>query len=230
VNERRYYHAYDDRYCQVHEKGLEWFTQDASRIVAETMSKYGVAKSSRILELGCGEGRDARELLAQGYDLTATDVSPEAVRHCREKYPQFAEHFQVLDAVTGQAEAQYDFIYAIAVLHMLVEDADRLDFLNFVRDSLTEGGIALLCMLGDGSVERSSDISPAFDTQERQHGATGQSVCIAGTSCRIVSFETLLAELAASGLENVEHGFTTVEEYAIPGVFPQMMYALVKRK
>ena len=227
---RKYYEAYDDRYRQVHEKGLEWFSEDASRIVAETMGKYGIVKNSCILELGCGEGRDAKALFEQGYDLIATDVSPEAIRHCKEKLPQFAERFHVLDAVAGQAEERYDFVYAIAVMHMLVEDADRLAFLRFVRDSLCDEGMALLCMLGDGEAERSSDIATAFDTQERQHGATGRSVCIAGTSCRIVSFATLLDELAASGLEVAEHGFTTVEEYAIPGVFPQMMYAVVKRK
>ena len=226
---RKYYEAYDARYRQTHEAGLEWFTQDASRIVAQTIEKYGVTKESRMLEIGCGEGRDARHLLQAGYDLTATDVSAEAIRHCREKLPQFAERFRVLDAVAEMPAEQYDFVYAIAVLHMLVEDDDRAAFLRFVRGSLKEDGIALLCMLGDGKVQRSSDISTAFDLQERTHGQTGRTLNIASTSCRMVDEETLDAELKRAGLLLVERSMTTIEEYAMPGFLPQMTAVVVKR-
>ena len=129
---RKYYEAYDDRYKQAHEAGLDWFTLDVSRIVQDVLGRFGVEKSSRILELGCGEGRDAMHLLEKGYDLTATDISPEAIRHCREKIPESAERFRVLDAVAGVPQEQYDMVYAIAVLHMLVEDKDRAAFLRFV--------------------------------------------------------------------------------------------------
>ena len=227
---RKYYEAYDDRYKQAHEAGLDWFTLDASRIVQDVLGRFGVEKSSRILELGCGEGRDAMHLLAKGYDLTATDISPEAIRHCREKMPESAERFHVLDAVAGVPQEQYDMVYAIAVLHMLVEDEDRAAFLRFVRGSLKENGIALLCMLGDGKVQRASDISTAFDLQERTHGQTGRTLMVAGTSCRIVDRNTLQKELDCAGLSVVEQGMTLVEEYAMPGFLPEMMYAVVRGK
>lgn len=227
---RKYYEAYDDRYRQAHKEGLEWFTRDASCIIAEVMARFCVTKRSRILEIGCGEGRDARHLLETGHDLTATDVSAEAIRHCREKLPQFAERFKVLDAVAETPAERYDFVYAIAVLHMLVEDNDRAAFLRFVRGSLKEDGIALLCMLGDGKVQRSSDISTAFDLQERTHGQTGRTLNIASTSCRMVDDETLEKELESAGLLLIERGMTTIEEYAMPGFLPRMTAVVVKAK
>ena len=227
---RKYYEAYDDRYRQAHEAGLQWFADEASGIVMETMQKYGVQMRSRILEIGCGEGRDARALLKAGYDLTATDVSPEAIRHCKEKTPQFAEKFRVTDAVAEQPRERYDFVYAIAVLHMLVEDADRAAFLRYVRGSLKENGIALLCMLGDGTVQRSSDISTAFDLQERTHTHTGRTLRVAGTSCRMVDDETLEKELESAGLMLIERTMTAIEEYAIPGFLPQMTAVVVQRE
>ena len=120
MSERKYYDAYDDRYQQVHGLNLRWFAENPSPIVAETMKNYSVSREHRLLEIGCGEGRDARPLLEQGYDLLATDVSPEAVAFCRNAMPDHADRFRVLDCVAGTLEESFDFIYAVAVVHMPV--------------------------------------------------------------------------------------------------------------
>ena len=53
--QRKYYEAYDDRYRQIHEEGLQWFYDTPTPIVMETVKEFDIAKDSRILELGCGE-------------------------------------------------------------------------------------------------------------------------------------------------------------------------------
>lgn len=77
--QQKYYHAYDDRYRQVHEQNLQWSHENPSQIVAEAIATFAISRQHRLLEIGCGEGRDAFPLLEQGYDLLATDVSPEAI-------------------------------------------------------------------------------------------------------------------------------------------------------
>ena len=57
---REYYKAYDDRYAQVHGEELRWFSEDPSPIVEDVIQEYGISKEDRSLEIGCGEGRDAR--------------------------------------------------------------------------------------------------------------------------------------------------------------------------
>lgn len=222
MNERKYYEAYDDRYRQVHEKKLQWASDAPSPIVSLVMERFGISTDAQILELGCGEGRDARFLLTRGYQVTATDISPEAIAYCRRENPEFAEHFQVLDCVAGEWDGKFDLIYAVAVIHMLVEDTHRAAFYRFIRDHLTEKGIALICTMGDGTVERKSDISTAFDLQERTHGESGEKLLLAGTSCRMVSWESFLREIAENGLKTADHGLTSVEPD-----FPVMMYAVV---
>ena len=64
--QRRYYEAYDERYKQVHQKSLQWFSSLPSKIVEETITEYGISKISKILEIGCGEGRDAIYLMKNG--------------------------------------------------------------------------------------------------------------------------------------------------------------------
>ena len=222
--ERRYYEAYDDRYRQVHGRDLQWFADVPTPIVGEILERYGIAKNAGILEIGCGEGRDAGVLLAQGYDVLATDVSPAAIDFARKRFPGFRERFRVLDCLTEKLEKKFDFIYAVAVIHMLVPDADRDGFYAFILEHLAEEGMALIGTMGDGIQERQSDIATAFDLQERIHEPTGRKVTIAGTSCRMVSRETFRRELERNGLKIVESGIT-----AAPPDFPQMMYALVEK-
>lgn len=221
--ERKYYEAYDERFKQIHEQDLQWFSDEPSRIVMETIRDFSVSPQSRLLEVGCGEGRDAYPLLLQGFDLLATDISPEAIAFCRRKFPEFASCFKVEDCVTGSLGKRFDFIYAVAVLHMLVSDDDRNAFYRFIRAHLAPDGIALICTMGDGDFERRSDINTAFDLQERVHEPSGKTVQIAGTSCRIVSFKTFEGELLRNGLNVIKKGMTAVEPD-----FPQMMFAVVK--
>ena len=185
---RPYYEAYDDRYRQVHRENLEWFGRNPSPIVGQVLEEFHLGPDSSILELGCGEGRDAIHLLHQGYRVLATDISPEAIAHCQRLAPEYGDCFQVLDCIDGKLEKNFDFIYAVAVVHMLVEDIHRKGFYHFIRSHLKESGIALICTMGDGEIQRKSDITNAFSLQERIHEQSGKTVHIASTSCRMVDF------------------------------------------
>lgn len=219
----KYYEAYDLRYRQVHEKGLAWFGGQPTPIVGEVLAKYGVQPDASMLEIGCGEGSDAAFLLQRGCNLTATDVSPAAITYCQTKYPQWAEHFSVLDCLKDDTSARYDFIYAVAVLHMLVPDEDRQRLLTFLCDHLTEQGVGLIIVMGDGEMRRATDISAAFELQERTHQSSGQTLMLASTSCRIVTREELRGEIRQAGLEMAEMGDTSWDD------MPFAMYAVVKK-
>lgn len=222
---RKYYEAYEDRYLQVHEKNLQWASDAPSPAVMQTIEKYHIRPTASILELGCGEGRDAIALLQKGYGVTATDISPEAIRHCRQKLPEYTFRFQVLDCIGGSLEKRYDFIYAIALVHMLVNDDDRAGFYRFIRDHLKDDAIALVCTMGDGTISRKSDTATAFDLQERVHSLSGKKMLLAGTSCSMVTWDTFLAEIRSSGMTILDHGLTEA-----PPDFPVMMYAVISKK
>lgn len=224
MSDRAYYHAYDDRYRQVHEQNLQWFSEEPASIVGDIIRDFAISRHHKLLEIGCGEGQDARRLLAQGFDLLATDVSAEAIRFCRERAPVYADRFQVLDCVADSLDMTFDFIYAVAVVHMLVADADRDAFYRFIREHLNPDGVALICTMGDGLTERQTEIGEAFELRERVHSQTGKTLRIAATTCRMVSFQTFDGELARNGLSICRQGVSDRE----PG-FSQMMYAVVKK-
>ena len=221
--ERKYYEAYDDRYRKLHSQDLQWFCDAPTPILREVMTKFGITKEHKVLELGCGEGRDAYPLFEQGYHLLATDISPAVVRYAQKKWPQYSDCFEVLDCISGEIGQRFHFVYAVAVVHMLVEDADRNAFYHFIRRHLTPDGIALICTMGDGKIQRQTDVTTAFDLQPRIHQQSGKTVHVANTSCRMVDFETFRQELNGNDFTILEEGIT-----AAPPDFPIMMYAVVK--
>ncbi len=222
---RKYYEAYDDRYRQVHELGLAWSYGAPTPIVKEVIEEFGISQTCKLLEIGCGEGRDSVPVLQEGFDLLATDISSQVIFWCRERFPEFKDRFQIMDCLNGQLDEKFDFIFAVAVLHMLVEDEDRKRFYRFFREHLEDDGLGLICTMGDGEMECASDPSTAFDLQQRTHQETGRKINIAATSCRMVSMETFREELAENGLEIRELGMTQS-----PPNFSDLLYAVVKRR
>lgn len=221
-NSRKYYAAYDARYKTAHAHGVRWSSDVSTPIVMEVIEKYHITRDQRLLEIGCGEGRDSKVVLERGYHLLATDISGEAIAYCKKIMPQYEGNFRILDCLSDRLEGQYDFIFGIAVIHMLVLDEDRNGFYQFLRSHLSPDGIALICTMGDGKFETQSDITQAFTLQERNH-KTGKMM-VAGTSCRMVSFPTFEKELKRNRLTIVEKGITG----ALPD-FNSFMYAVVKR-
>ena len=219
---KKYYEAYEERYKKAHAEGIQWFGSESSPIVGEIITKYDIRPHMQILELGCGEGRDAQYLLKNGYNLLAVDISQEAINYCKKTFPDYDNHFKVIDCVNGSLSEKFDFIYAVAVVHMLVPDEDRNKFYKFIFDHLTTNGVALICSMGNGKTERRSDINAAFELQERE--CRGKKIMVAGTSCRMVNNETFEAEIRNNDLNILETGQT-----CIPDEFPEMMYAVVKR-
>ena len=220
----KYYEAYEKRYRQVHEKSLSWASDKNSPIVLEILRKYCDSDHTKILDIGCGEGRDCLFLLDLGYDVQALDISEEAIRYCKNiAGAENEERFHVVDVCTDNFEGTFDFIYSVATLHMLVLEQDRKQYLSFIKSHLSENGYALILSMGDGHMESESNIKEAFENRKRTHQTTGEELLVAATSCKIVSFETFRKELYSSGFSIVEDGLTEIEQD-----FPTIMYAVVR--
>lgn len=221
-----YYKAYDKRYKQVHEKKLMWSSNNNTKIVYESIKKYNINKNNLILEIGCGEGRDAMFLLSKGYNLLATDVSSEAIKFCKERDNKNQNSYEILDVLDcDNFKSKFDFIYSVACLHMLVYDTDRNNYYKFINEHLKNDGIALILSMGDGINENSSDPNLAWEDVVRIHQETENEMKIAATSCRVVNFETLFHEINNNKLEVIEYGITEI----IPD-FPKIMYVVIKRE
>lgn len=97
-----------------------------------------LALGARILDFGCGSGRDTKAFLDAGFDVTATDGSPELCRYAQELtgIPVRNELFQDLADIDA-----YDGIWACSsILHLPKEQL--ADVLRRISRALHPCGIA----------------------------------------------------------------------------------------
>ena len=82
----------------------------------------------RLLELGCGSGRDAAFMVSQGFRVLATDGSASMVQQAKIYHPELAGHVVHLELPDGLSNelGVFDGIYAIAVLmHLSIQEIER---------------------------------------------------------------------------------------------------------
>ena len=106
-----------------------------------------LAPGARILELGCGGGRDSARIIERGFGLDATDGVAAMVRKANERFDVGARQmrFDELDA-----DADYDAVWAHACL-LHVARADLPGILARIHTALRPGGWHFAnYKLGDG--------------------------------------------------------------------------------
>ena len=222
----KYYKAYDKRYKQVHKNNLSWSSNNNTKIIYDIINKYNINKEDKILEIGCGEGRDARYLLKKGYNVLATDVSEESIRYCQEQDKVNSDNYKVLDVITSNNfNYNFDFIYSVACLHMLITEGDRNSYYKFIYNNLSSNGIAVILSMGDGIIESTTKEEDAWKDTIRIHQETNQEMLIASTSCKMVNFQNFFEEIKNNHFEVLEHGVTEI----IPD-FKEIMYAVIKKR
>lgn len=78
---------------------------------------------TRLLDIGCGDGRISAELAGLGFQVTAIDYSRAAVQRARETYGESENlRFRCLDICKDEIEGQYDTLLDRGCLHGLLKD------------------------------------------------------------------------------------------------------------
>lgn len=128
-------HEWNDRY---HTKDTPW---SAHGILYEviTLIKKKLFKGARILEIGCGFGLEAIELAKAGYDVTAIDISEEAIKQARYNAKEANIHvsFDQANILTEKNRFnKYDLVLDICVLHTFKTPAEQKIFTQTLTEFL----------------------------------------------------------------------------------------------
>lgn len=133
-----------------HENAEAYFEETAHLDMAHLYREFVclLPQQARILDAGCGSGRDSKWFLDQGFDVVSIDASPALVTLARERF-RVAAHVMRFDRMGFQEE--FDGIWASAsLLHVPAIEFPAIAS-KFVR-ALKPGGTWYLS-LKEGSFE-----------------------------------------------------------------------------
>lgn len=113
----------------------------------------GVVKPCRAVEIGCGSGNDAIYLASQGFDVTAIDISPTALRIAQQKALQAGVKVKwiLADVLKPPDLGKFDFLYDRGCYHD-IRRHDLSGYLAAIR-TLTHDASRLLILAGSANAD-----------------------------------------------------------------------------
>lgn len=89
----------------------------------------GLRAGTRMLDVGCGNGSIATELVKRGFKVTGIDMAEAGIRIARASCPE--AHFEVLPAdsqlLENLGEKPFDVVYSLEVIEHLYDPRNYLE-------------------------------------------------------------------------------------------------------
>ena len=136
----------------------EWFGQ-IDIYLFDQFLKGRFNPRMRVLDAGCGGGRNLVYFLRCGYDVCGVDLSPDAIAHVRALAAGLAPHLPAdnfrAEAVEGMsfADADFDVVISSAVLHFARDEEHWQRMLREMWRVLKPGGIFFARLASSVGVE-----------------------------------------------------------------------------
>ena len=111
-------------YSEVYEdNGFYWGLQPDS-LCFDVLRLYPPSGHVKILEIGCGEGKDALFFARNGYNVTAFDIAQSAINKVQRLADQYKVYIKAFRAEMKEyrLEEDYDIIFSSRALHHLHPD------------------------------------------------------------------------------------------------------------
>ena len=148
--------------------------------LSRLLGELGVAPASTVLDAASGIGTQTIGLLQQGYQVTASDVSPGAIERLKSELSRRSLHapVRVDDLRTLQHAASQSMDAVIACdnsLPHLLSDEELLQALRSCHRCLRPGGVAVFSVRDYAAIER---VSPDVRPYGLRHEAGGRFLAV----------------------------------------------------
>jgi len=132
---------YEDRYA---DDAYYWGVAPSNQCF-EVMKQCPPTKKLRLLDVGCGEGRNAAFFARNGYAVDAFDISASGVEKTRRLAEScgVAIHAFQADLMDYRLEQNYDVVFSCGVLHYIPEELRREILTDYQNHTAVDGVHAL---------------------------------------------------------------------------------------
>lgn len=107
----------------------------------QVLQRVPPARRLRLLDIGCGEGKDAVFFARNGYDVTAFDVSDAGIEKTKRLADQAGVHVNVFkaDILDYRLDTSFDIIFSSGVLHYVKREFRQDLFANYKQFTKEDG-------------------------------------------------------------------------------------------
>ena len=114
----------------------------------------------KLIELGCGNGRDSVYFAQQKINVTAIDQIEEEMDYLNKKHSLYNLNFKADDFTNLDDDKKYDYIYSRFTLHSVNEKAEKRVF-DWITKQLNDEGLFFLEVrsINDPMFEKGEKIS-----------------------------------------------------------------------
>ncbi len=150
--------GYDEGYRRC---GCFWGTTPGSYLNA-LVRDLGSFRGLRILDAGCGEGKNAVFLARRGAIVDAVDVSTIAIENGMRTWGRQGNvRWMVADVRDMALECDYDVVVAYGLLHCLADSSEVATVVSRLQEATAVGGFNVLCAFNDRRQEL-AEAHPGF--------------------------------------------------------------------
>lgn len=116
-----------------------------NRICYDIMKLLPPIRPYRVLDIGCGEGKDAVFLAKCGYDVTAFDISEQGIEKAKKLagYNKVSPKLFKADLFDYRPDTEYDIIFSSGVLHFIPQ-TQRRELCDSLKAHTSQNGINAL--------------------------------------------------------------------------------------
>jgi len=114
-----------------------------SQMCLKVLSLLMPEKPLKVLDIGCGEGKDAVFLARCGYDVTAFDISDSGIEKTKRLADKAGVHVNVFKADVNdyRLDSNYDILYQVGVFHAIKPEL-REEIMDNYKSHVNTNGIA----------------------------------------------------------------------------------------
>lgn len=233
--------AYDKRYQILYENGVTfWNDHEPHPVLLQLLDQ--LKPGSHCMDLGCGEGFEARAMARAGMKVTAVDLSPTVIKKAIEATPADLDITFLTGDVTdlnriGIQDNRFDLVTNIGCLHMMQLQEDRNAHLHEIKRVLKPGGLLYLqnglCpddvvpqtpeeeQILQGIKQTLHDVQPYEPIPRKIMTSEGEKeillpLCPAGKTCSMAEYKT---ELKSAGFTIVHSERSSGANMPFEGIF-----------
>lgn len=127
-------------------------------------------KKGKVLDLGCGQGRDALALARLGYSVTGIDYSRVGIEQMNQVAR--AENLDLVglteDVYAFEEFAAFDIVLLDSMLHFTKQDREKeMGLIRKIISALSPGSLLVICIQDTGN--KVDLLNQALDFEKQQH-------------------------------------------------------------